>query len=72
MANSGDPDKMPHNAAFHQGVHYLLRQNRTSEKQIQYCLKIITHDPSLYTMANSDLTVYIFMESGLKRVKRCI
>ena len=37
MANSGDPDEMPHNAAFHQDVHYLQRQNRTSEKQIQYC-----------------------------------
>ena len=29
LANSEDPDEMPHNTAFHQG---LLRQNRSSEK----------------------------------------
>ena len=27
MANSEDPDEMPHNAAFHQGLHCLLKQN---------------------------------------------
>ena len=27
MANSEDPDEMPHKAAFHQGLHCLLRQN---------------------------------------------
>ena len=25
LANSEDPDEMQHNAAFHQGLHYLLR-----------------------------------------------
>ena len=25
LANSEDPDKMQHNAAFHQGLHCLLR-----------------------------------------------
>ena len=25
MANSEDPDEMPHNAAFHQGLHCLLK-----------------------------------------------
>ena len=25
LANGEDPDKMPHDAAFHQGLHYLLR-----------------------------------------------
>ena len=24
LANSEDPDKIPHNAAFHQGLHWLL------------------------------------------------
>ena len=28
LANSEDPDEMQHNAAFHQGLHCLLRQNR--------------------------------------------
>ena len=26
LANNEDPDKMPYNAAFHQGLHCLLRQ----------------------------------------------
>ena len=25
LANSEDPDEMPHNVAFHQGLHCLLR-----------------------------------------------
>ena len=29
IANSEDPDEMPHNAAFHQGLHCLLRQRHT-------------------------------------------
>ena len=29
-AISEDPDEMPHNAAFHQGLHCLLRQNQSS------------------------------------------
>ena len=36
LANSEDPDEMLHNAAFHQGLHCLLRQNWSSEKEIQY------------------------------------
>ena len=27
LANSEDPDEMPHNAAFHRGLHCLPRQN---------------------------------------------
>ena len=27
LANSEDPDEMQHNAAFHQGLHCLLRLN---------------------------------------------
>ena len=36
LANSEDPDEMPLNAAFHQGLHCLLSQNSSSEKEIQY------------------------------------
>ena len=36
MANGEDPDEMLHNAAFHQGLHYLLRQKVFSEKEKQY------------------------------------
>ena len=34
LANSEDPDEMPHYAAFHQGLHCLLRQKQSSEKYI--------------------------------------
>ena len=39
MANSADPDEMPHNAALNQGLRCLLKQNRSSEYEIhiQYC-----------------------------------
>ena len=36
IANSEDPDEMQHNAAFHQGLHCLLRQNQSSEREMQY------------------------------------
>ena len=39
LANSKDPDEMPHYAAFHQGLHCLLRQNQSSEKEIQCCFR---------------------------------
>ena len=57
-ANSEDPDEMLHNAAFHLGLHCLLRQNRSLEKEIQYFLEIITCDPLIHTMDLLDLTVY--------------
>ena len=34
----------PHKA-FHQGLHCLLRQKQSSEKEKQYYLEIITCDP---------------------------
>ena len=43
LANSYDPDEMLHNAAFHQGLHCLLR--KSSEKEIQFYLEILTCDP---------------------------
>ena len=71
LTNSLDPDEMPHNAAFHQGLHCLLRQNRSSEKEIQYFWEITTIDPSIYAMDHLDFIVCSFMENffGLKRVK---
>ena len=32
LANSEESDEMPHNLAFHQILHGLLRQNQSSEK----------------------------------------
>ena len=50
LANSEDPDEMLHNAAFHQGLHCLLRQKQISEKEIHFYFEIITCDPSIYIM----------------------
>ena len=44
IENSKDPDEMPHNAVFHQG---LQRQNQSSEKKVHFS-EIITCDPSIY------------------------
>ena len=44
LANSEDPDEMRHNVAFHQGLHYLLRQ-KTIVREIQFYLEIKTCDP---------------------------
>ena len=69
MVNSEDPDEMPQNAAFHQGLHCLLRQNPSSERKIQYFQEIITYDPLVYTMEHPDFIVCSFLENsiGLKR-----
>ena len=41
---------MPHNVAFHQGLHCLLRQNQISEKEIQFYFELMTFDPWIYAM----------------------
>ena len=45
LANIKDPDEMPHDAAFYQGLQCLPRQPRFSEKK----LEIETCEPSIYT-----------------------
>ena len=35
-ANGEDPDEIPHGVAFHQGLHCLLTQNQSSEKETQF------------------------------------
>ena len=47
LAYNEDPDEMPHHAAFHQGLHCLLRQYmyQSSEKEIQLYLEFITGLP---------------------------
>ena len=35
-ANSENPDEITNHAAFHQGLHFLLKRNRSSEKEMQY------------------------------------
>ena len=60
FSNSEDPDEMPHNAALHQGLHCLLRQNRSSEKELKYILEIITYGPSIYTTDHPDYCMEIY------------
>ena len=62
---------MSHHVAFHQGLNCLLRQNRSSKKEIHNLEEIKTCDPSLYGMDPPDVTVPKFMEIsiGPKRVK---
>ena len=38
LTNSEDPDEMPHDVAFHQGLHLLLKQNRSSGKEKHFLL----------------------------------
>ena len=40
LANSEDPDKMPHNAAFHQGLHCLLRLKHSLNTEAHHNLKV--------------------------------
>ena len=73
LANSEHPDEMPPNAAFHQGLHCLLRQIRSSEKEIKK--KNLTCDPSIYIMDHPDfLHTWCFMENStdIKRVIKVI
>ena len=34
LVNSEDPDEIPHNADFHQGLYCLLRYKRSSDKNV--------------------------------------
>ena len=56
---------MPQKAAFRKGQHCLLRQNQSSENEIQYILEIITWYPSIYTIDYLDITVSVFMQSPI-------
>ena len=62
FANSEDQDEMPHDVAFHQGPHYLLRQKQYSVKEIPYNLEIITCDSSIFIDGPSQ--VYCFKPEG--------
>ena len=48
LANSEDQDKMPYDAAFHQGLNCLIRQKASSEKEMKYYMEIITFDTSIH------------------------
>ena len=71
LANSEDPEKMWHNATFHQSLNCLHAKTKLiSERNanVQYFFEIITCDPMDYP----DLIVSNIMENsiGFKRVKQ--
>ena len=69
MANSEDQDEMQHKAAFHQDMHCLLRQIRSSGKEIHFWGEIITCGPTLYTIDHLDLVFSFGGNSiGLQRI----
>ena len=57
LTNSEDPDEMPHNVTFHQGVHCLLRHTQSSEEGNTISFSDITCDPSIYTMDHTKFIV---------------
>ena len=64
LANSDDPDEMQHNAAFHQGLHCLLRLKQPSWTEVQHSLEISTCDPLKYTMGSPILIVSLCIGKG--------
>ena len=45
LVNGEDPDEMQHNAAFHQGLHYLLKLKQPSGTDIHHNLEESTVTP---------------------------
>ena len=68
LANSEDPDEMQPNAAFHQGLHCLLRLKYHSGTEIHHNLENSTLK---YTMGSPVLIVSICMGKAIRiqRVK---
>ena len=73
MANSEDPEEMPHKVSFRQGLHCLQRQNRSSKKEILKKIYIETCHPSIYIMHNTDFIIYTGPRSAVGNVSgyRC-
>ena len=66
LASSEDPDEMPHDAAFHQGLHCLLRLKQSSGAEIHHDLENATCDPLKYTMGSPILIVSICMGKSIR------
>ena len=52
LANSEEPDKMQHDAAFHQDLQCLLRLKRLSGTEIHHNLETSSFDPLKYKIGN--------------------
>ena len=60
---------MQHNAAFHQGLHCLLRSKQISGIEIHYNFENSTCDPLKYTMGSPIPIVSIYMEKFHQKMK---
>ena len=72
LANSEAPDEMQHNAAFHEGLHCLLRLKYSSGTEVYNSLENSTCDPLKYTVDSLILIVsqrprYAFWSIGYLR-----
>ena len=66
LANSEDPDEMQQNAAFHQGLHCLLRLKQHSGTDLHQNYENSTCDPLKYTMGIPILIVSICMGKSIR------
>ena len=66
LANSEDPDEMQHHAAFHQGLHCLLRLKQSSGTDIHHNIENTTCYPLKYTMGSPILIVPICMGKSIR------
>ena len=66
LANSEDPDEMQHNAAFHQGLHCLIRLKQPSGTEMHQNLKYATCDPLKYTIGSHILIISICMGKSIR------
>ena len=59
LANSEDPDEMQHDAAFHLGLHCLLKQNQSFENIffIDICAAIMSLGISISISSSISLSV---------------
>ena len=66
LANSEDPDEMQHNAAFHPGLHCLLKLKQPLGTEKHHNLENSTCDPLKYTMGSHIPIVSKFMGKSIR------
>ena len=69
LANSEYPDEMQHDAAFHQGMHCLLRLKQLSGTGTHHNLENSSCSPLKYTMGSPILIVTICVGKSINKQK---
>ena len=70
LSNSEDQHEMQHNAAFHLGLHCLLRLKQLSVTNLHHNLETSICDPLNYKIGNPILIVSICMSKSTRIQKR--